>query len=453
MNPATNALLTDLYELTMLQGYFEEGMEQTAVFEFFVRTLPANRNFLLAAGLEQTLAFLERFRFTRQDLQWLEATKRFRRGFISYLEKLRFRCDVDAMPEGTPFFANEPILRVTGPLPQAQFVETRLLNLLNFQTTIASKAVRCVLAAPGKKLADFGLRRAQGAEAGWLAARASYLAGFTGTSNVLAGRLFDIPLFGTMAHSYIQAHDKEEDAFRRFAYANPDNVVFLLDTYDTEAAAEKVVSLARLLARDFIRIQAVRLDSGDLAAHARKVREILDRGGLHEVRIFASGGLDEYKLQELARSGAPIDGFGVGTHINTSSDAPALDCAYKLQEYAGRPRFKLSEGKATWPGIKQVYRAYDSAGKMTCDTLTLKGEAEVRNALIQPFMRAGKRLRSARRLEEARRFVAAEVNSLPAALRRLEPSEPYPVKISPSLKTLARTVAGRQPNNLPGVGG
>ncbi|MDB6111356.1 MAG: putative nicotinate phosphoribosyltransferase [Pedosphaera sp.] len=442
MNAATSALLADLYELTMLQGYFEEGMDQTAVFEFFVRKLPANRNFLLAVGLEQALAFLEHFHFTAQDLQWLEETKRFQRGFLSYLGKLRLHCDVDAMPEGTAFFANEPILRVTGPLPQAQIVETRLMNLLNFQTTIASKAVRCVLAAPGRKLADFGLRRTHGAEAGMLAARASYLAGFTGTSNVLAGRLYDIPLFGTMAHSYIQAHDKEEDAFRRFAYANPDNVVFLLDTYDTETAAEKVVSLARLLARDFIRIQAVRLDSGDLAVHARRVREILDRGGLHEVRIFASGGLDEYKLQELARGGVPIDGFGVGTHMSTSSDAPFLDCAYKLEEYAGRARFKLSEGKVTWPGIKQVYRAYDSNGKMTFDTLTIKGEAEVRNALIQPYMRAGKRLRPARRLEESRQFVATEVNSLPVALRRLEPVEPYPVKVSRSLETLARAVGG-----------
>jgi nicotinate phosphoribosyltransferase len=442
MNLATEALLTDLYELTMLQGYFDEGMDQTAVFEFFVRKLPANRNFLLAGGLEQVLTFLEHFHFTPQDLQWLEETKRFQRGFIRYLGKLRFHCDVDAMPEGTAFFADEPILRVSGPLPQAQLVESRVMNLLNFQTTIASKAVRSVLAAPGKKLAEFGLRRTHGAEAGLLAARASYLAGFTGTSNVLAGRLFGIPLFGTMAHSYIQAHDEEEDAFRRFAYANPDNVVFLLDTYNTEVAAEKVVSLARILARDFIRIQAVRLDSGDLAAHARKVREILDRGGLPEVRIFASGGLDEYQLQELTRAGAPIDGFGVGSHVSTSADAPFLDCAYKLQEYAGRPRFKLSEGKATWPGIKQVYRAYDSNGKMTFDTLTLKGEAEVRNALIQPFMRAGKRLRPARRLEDSRQFAAAEVKSLPATLRRLEPAEPYRVKISRSLETLSRAMDG-----------
>ena len=248
------------------------------------------------------------------------------------------------------FFADEPILRVTAPLPQAQFVETRIVNLLNFQTVIASKAARAVLVAQEKPLVDFGLRRAHGAEAGLMAARASYIAGFSATSNVLAGQRFNIPISGTMAHSFVQAHDDEISAFARFAEANPGNVVLLIDTYETEAAAEKVVRLAPELKKLGIDIQGVRIDSGDLGLHARKVRAILDEAGLREVRIFASGNLDEYLVRDLIESNAPIDAFGIGTRIDTSSDAPYLDCAYKLQEYAGRARRKRSEGKTTWPG-------------------------------------------------------------------------------------------------------
>ena len=334
-NASSSALLTDLYQLTMLQGYFDQGMEETAVFEFFVRKLPGQRNFLIAAGLEQGLEFLENVRFTAQELDWISNHGAFRPGFVNYLEQVRFTGDVHAMPEGTVFFTNEPILRVTAPIAEAQLVESRLINLLHFQTLIASKAARSVLMAPGKLLVDFGLRRAHGAEAGLLAARASYLAGFAGSATVLAAPLYGVPVFGTMAHSFVQAHDDETTAFEHFARSLPENVILLIDTYDTEAAAEKVVALAPKLARDGIKIKGVRLDSGDLADHAFKVRRILDDGGLRDATIFASGSVDEYVLARLVKQNAPIDGYGIGTHMDTSADAPYLDCAYKLVEYAG----------------------------------------------------------------------------------------------------------------------
>ena len=437
MNAPASALLTDLYQLTMLQAYFAQGMEESAVFEFFVRRLPAQRNFLIAAGLEQVLDFLENFHFTPQDLEWLEETGKFGRDFIDHLRHLRFTGNVHAMPEGTIFFADEPILRVTAPLPQAQIVETRIINLLNFQIAIASKAVRSVLVAPDKVLVDFGLRRAHGAEAGLLAARACYLAGFTATSNVLAGQLFGIPLSGTMAHSFVQACESEADAFVRFARANRENVVLLLDTYNTEAAAVKVVQLAPKLRGEGISIQGVRLDSGDLAEHARQVRRILDGGGLQNVRIFASGSIDEFKLQNFVRVGAPIDGFGIGSRLDTSADAPYFDCAYKIQEYAGRPRRKRSEGKATWPGRKQVFRSYGDEDRLAFDTLTLEEEKAHGTPLIVPVMRTGKRLGPPAPLMELRHRVAAELPRLPAELRELEPAKAFAARISPGLQALA----------------
>src|SRR5512143_2281261 len=419
MNPAASALLTDLYQFTMLQGYHDAGMEDTAVFEFFVRRLRPGRGFLMAAGLEQSLEFLEQLRFMPAALEWL-----------------RFSGDVHAMPEGTVFFPNEPILRVTAPIAQAQLVETRLINLLHLQTLIASKAARAVLMAPDKLLVDFGLRRAHGSEAGLLAARASYIAGFSGTSTVLAGQQFGIPLFGTMAHSFIQAHDDEALAFAHFAHAQPDNVVLLIDTWDTEAAAHKVVALAPELTRAGIRIKGVRIDSGDLAEHARRVRIILDAGGLHDVIIFASGDLDEFALRDMLAAGAPVDGFGVGTHLDTSSDLPYLACAYKLQEYAGRARRKRSEGKATWPGRKQVYRQHDADGRLARDVVTLESDAQPGEPLLLPAMRGGRRLAQASSLPDIRRHAAANLSRLPEPSRRLEAFD-YPVEISSALHELA----------------
>ncbi|QOJ24156.1 MAG: nicotinate phosphoribosyltransferase [Gammaproteobacteria bacterium] len=439
MNPLSSPLLADLYQFTMLQSYLEQGMEETAVFELFVRKLPPGRNFLVAAGLEQVIEFLENLRFSPEELDWLAT--RFPPQVIRYLTHFRFDGDVHAMPEGTIFFPNEPIVRITAPMPQAQLVESRIINLLHFETLIASKAARSVLAAPDKLLVDFGMRRAHGAEAGLLAARASYLAGFSGTATVLAGTMYDIPLFGTMAHSYIQAHQDESAAFEHFSRCHPDNTVLLIDTYDTEAAARKVVNLAPKLAADNITIKGVRLDSGDLAAHAHNVRRILDVGGLRDTTIFASSNLDEYKLHALLAAQAPIDGFGIGTALDISIDAPALDCAYKLQEYAGRPRRKHSEGKATWPGRKQVYRSYDRDGCIAADVIALQGnDPQPGEALIQPMMRSSKRLHPKIPLAMLRDQTLKNYRRLPTAMTALEPAPAYPVTISNALQALTDQV-------------
>ncbi len=436
-------LLTDLYQLTMLQAYLEQGMEETAVFEFFVRRLPPTRGFLMAAGLEQLLDYLEHLHVSAKELEWLTESGRFSRAFVEYLERLRFTGDVHAMPEGTVFFPEEPIVRVTAPLPQAQLIETRLINLLHFQTLIASKAARAVLVAAGKPLVDFGLRRAHGAEAGLLAARASYLAGFSGTATVQAGMLFSIPLYGTMAHSFVLAHEDEVAAFEHFASAQPGNVVLLLDTYDTEAAARKVVTLAPRLKKKGITIKGVRLDSGDLADHARKVRRILDDGGAPDVQIVASSNLDESALQALAAAHAPIDSFAVGASLTTSADASCLDCVYKLQEYAGRPRRKRSEGKATWPGRKQVYRHYDAGGRLASDVVTLADDPQDGTALVQPVMRAGRRLAPPAPISALRERAAAELARLPEPLRQLREGPAVPVRVSSALRDLAKSLDER----------
>jgi nicotinate phosphoribosyltransferase len=442
-------LLTDLYELSMLEAYAAHGMAETAVFELFVRKLPPQRGFLMAAGLEQVVEFLETMRFTADELTWLRALGLFSSGFADSLEELRFTGDVDAMPEGTIFFPDEPVLRVTAPLPEAQLVETRLINLVHFQTVIASKAARMVLAAPGKQLVDFGLRRAHGAEAGLLAARASYLAGFAGTATVLAGRDFGIPIVGTMAHSFVQAHDDEATAFERFARVRPKALTLLIDTYDTERGAAIVAGIAPRLAAEGITISAVRLDSGDLAMHARAVRAILDAAGLQSIHIFASGGLDEHSLLALCRGGAPIDGFGVGTSLTTSSDAPALDCAYKLQEYAGHPRRKRSEGKATWPGRKQVYRTYHADGTVAGDVVALTSEAANGEPLLRAAMRDGKRVTDLPSLAEARLHAAASLARLPDPLRSLEACR-VPVEISLGIRELvAEMDRSASPGHLP----
>lgn len=434
-----SALLTDLYQLTMLQGYFAQGMVETAVFEFFVRKLPKDRTFLMAAGLDQALEYLEELSFTPEELDWLAASGRFHRSFLDQLAELRFTGDVHAMAEGTVFFPQEPIVRITAPMPQAQFVESRLINIFQFQTLIASKAARSVLVAPGKTLIDFGMRRAHGAEAGLLAARAAYVAGFAGTATVQAGQRFGIPVAGTMAHSFVQAHDDEEQAFENFALANPGNVVLLIDTYDTEAGAEKTVHLATRLRERGIKVHGVRLDSGDLGEHARRVRAILDAGGLTDTEIFASGNLDEIKLRDLIQSQAPIDGFGIGSRLDVSADAPYLDCAYKLEEYAGRARRKRSEGKATWPGRKQVYRTFRD-GRMVGDLVTVENDSQAGQPLLQQVMAGGKRLHSALTLAEIREHAALNLSQLPIELQQLEPGSIYPVGISEALRALAEEV-------------
>jgi len=428
----TPALLTDLYQLTMIVAYFELRMERVAVFEFFVRRMPQDRGFLLTAGLEQAIAYLEGLRFEPHEIDWLAATGRFKPSALERIANLRFTGDVDAMPEGTVCFAQEPVLRVTAPLPEAQLVESRLINLLNFQTMIASKAMRCRFAAQSRRLADFGMRRAHGAEAAVVAARACYVAGFDATATVEAGRLFGIPLTGTMAHSFILASSSEAAAFRNFAGCHPQAVTLLIDTYDTLAAAHEVVELYR----SGISIDAVRLDSGDLDALSHDVRSILDRGGCGAVQIIASGDVDEFRIDELARAGAPIDGYGVGTQLAVSADAPYLDCVYKLQQYDGVPRRKRSTAKATWPGRKQVFRKYDDQGRIAGDVLGLHDESIAGRPLLEPVMRRGVRVAAAPTLEAIRARAVREAATLPDHCRSIRDPSPLEVEISAGVQRL-----------------
>ena len=438
MAPLTSPLTTDLYELNMIQAYLDRGEDAEAVFEFFVRRLPARRGFLLAAGLADALDYLETLRFSSQEIAWLQSTGRFRSNLLDYLAGFRFTGDVHAIPEGSVCFANEPLLRITATLPQAQLVESRLINILHYQTLIASKAARMVLAAPGKALADFGLRTAHGAEAGLFSARASYIAGFAGAANVLAGDRYGIPIVGTMAHSFVQVHDDEMQAFENFARARPDGVILLIDTYDTEAGARKVVELAPKLKADGIAIRGVRIDSGDLTEMARKVRRILDDGGLKDVIILVSGGINEDVLAGMMKAGAPIDGFGIGVNLAASVDVPALDCAYKLQEYAGKAKRKLSEGKQTWPGRKQVWRSYDAQGRMSGDILSVETDKQPGEPLIVQVIRAGKTVAPSPTLGQIRERAARDLARLPEPLRQLQPGANYSVKVADALATLTK---------------
>jgi len=445
MNPLTSPLLTDLYQLTMLQGYIDHDMHGEAVFEFFIRNMPESRNFFVSAGLETVLDFLEECRFSDEELVYLEGTGRFTEGLLQYLREFRFEGDVHALPEGTVFFPNEPVIRITAPLPEAQLIESRIINIIHFQSLIATKAARCYLAAEGKaSLIDFGLRRTHGAEAGLFAARASYIAGFTGTATVIAEPLYGIPIFGTMAHSFIEAQKNEKEAFINFALSNPGNVTLLIDTYDTLKGAEKVVETAAFLKKSGVKINAVRLDSGDLAELSRKVRTILDDGGLRDVHIFVSGNLDEFMIRDLFEKGAPIDGFGVGTRLDTSADIPYFDCAYKLTEYGGEPKLKKSEGKATLPGPKRVFRTYEGS-VMSKDIITIDKDKKKGTPLLRQFMKKGKRLEAPRPLEEIKHYTLHEYETLSPELKSLEKSAPYPVEISDELARLKQDVEEKLP--------
>ncbi|CCQ90560.1 Nicotinate phosphoribosyltransferase (modular protein) [Nitrospina gracilis 3/211] len=443
LDPAqASALLTDLYQLTMLKSYNDQGMTRQAVFEFFVRDLPPHRNFLMCAGVEPVLRYLEALHFSPQELDALKRSGRFPQELLDSLRTFRFTGDVDAMPEGTVFFANEPVLRITAPLPEAQFVETRIINLLHYSILVASKAARCVLAAQGRgRLVDFGLRRAHGAEAGWLAARSSFLAGFDGTATVLAEATDNIPVYGTMAHSYIQAHDSEEAAFYEFCRSWPQNTTLLLDTYDVFEATESVIRLSRKLEKNGIRIQGVRLDSGDMQEQAREVRRRLDEAGLEHIKIFVSGNLDEHAIAEYMANDIPVEGFGIGTRLVVSDDAPFLECAYKLQEYDGKPRRKRSKGKATLPGAKQVFRLRDAGGRFANDQLGLAAEELEGETLIAPMMRGGRRLHPSVSLQTLRAHAQLQLMALPEPLRSLGTAAPsYPVTVSENLKELTQKV-------------
>jgi nicotinate phosphoribosyltransferase len=434
------ALFTDLYELKMLQAYLEEGMEQEAVFSLFVRRLPEARNYLLACGLDTVLDFLERLRFTDDDIRYIASLEGFSARFLEQLKDFRFTGEVHAVPEGTPVFANEPLLEVIAPIAQGQLIETLVMNQVHLQTVLASKAARVVAAAQGRAVVDFGARRMHGIDAALKAARAFYIAGVASTSNVVAGRAWGIPVAGTMAHSYIQAHDSEEDAFAKFAALYPDTIL-LVDTYDTLAGVRRVIDLARRLG-DAFKVSAVRLDSGDLGALAKQSRALLDAAGLQRVKIFASGGLDEFEVGKLVEGGAPIDGFGVGTAMGVSDDVPALDIAYKLSEYAGKGRLKLSTGKPVLPGRKQIFRREES-GRATGDVIGCDDEKLPGRPLMRTVMQNGRRLaEAALSLSEIRAHAEQEMALLPEQVRRIALAHPpYPVEISARLQAKHARIA------------
>ncbi len=385
------ALLTDLYQLTMAACYFEQGMADEATFSLFIRKYPTDRGYFVAAGLAEALEYLETLRFSEDDLAYLEATGLFQAKFLDYLKGVRFTGEVHALPEGSIFFKDEPVLEVSGPIIEAQLAETFIINAVSLQTLIATKASRSTHTARGRPLIDFSLRRTQGADAGLKVARASYLAGFMGTSNVLAGKLYGIPTFGTMAHSYITSFEHEIEAFRAFSQVFPDTATLLIDTYDNIHGLKNAVQVAKEMEARGKRLQFVRLDSGDIAAISRQVRQILRENGLDYVLILASGGFDEFKMAQVLAAGGEVDSFAVGTKMGVSADAPYFDCAYKLVKYGGRPVMKLSTGKVTLVDKKQVFRFYDEKGKMLRDTIALRDEALPRGApLLEKVMAAGR---------------------------------------------------------------
>jgi len=431
--PEEAPLLTDLYELTMLQAYWSEGMEETAVFDLFVRDLPDTRNYLIAAGLESALDFLENFNFGEQAVEALSRMEIFQPDFLEWLRTMPFTGDVWAVPEGTPVFPNEPILEVVAPLPQAQVMETFLMNQIHHQTVMASKASRLVTAAQGRDVVDFGLRRMHGTDAGLKAARAFHIAGLAATSNVLAHLKYDIPASGTMAHSYIQAHYKECDAMEGFAKLYP-GTILLVDTYETLNGVRKAIELVEQ-GKDPVELSGIRLDSGDLGQLAKQCRERLDQAGHNDINIIASGSLDENKIAQLIANGALIDGFGVGTGLGVSSDAPALDIAYKLVEYAGCGRTKTSPGKPILPGRKQIFRQEEN-GTAQRDLLAGVDEQHEGRPLLRQVMRGGRRDGLPRpSLEESRETCARERDHLPEHLIQLAPTNPaYEVLISDALE-------------------
>ena len=419
LRPDTSALYTDLYQLTMLQAYWREDMDEPAVFDLFVRRLK-DRHYLVACGLEQALEFLETLSFSEEALDYLATQDPFEPAFLSWLADFEFTGDVYAVPEGTPVFPDEPLVEVVAPIGEAQLVETLLLNQLTFQTTIASKASRIVEAARAggedRLVADFGMRRTHGTDAAMKGARAAYIAGVDATSNVAAGQAYDLPITGTMAHSYVEAHDSEVEAFRAFSALYPETIL-LVDTYDTLDGVRKVIDLMDETDED-VQVRGIRLDSGDLAELAHAARRLLDEAGLTDVMIFASGGLDEHTIADLLDREAPIDGFGVGTRMGTSADQPALDSAYKLSGYAGTPRMKLATDKSNLPGRKQVVRQYED-GTAVRDVIATEDEQTHGAPLLERVMADGERTEAgaARPLTAVREHAAARLDELPARLR------------------------------------
>jgi nicotinate phosphoribosyltransferase len=440
------ALLVDLYELTMAHVYFRHKRTTRATFDLFARQLPVNRSFLIAAGLDDILAYIRALRFTPDAIKYLRSLGLFSRDFLRYLARFRFTGDIWAMPEGTVFFPNEPVLRVTAPIMEAQMVEGFLLNTINLQSMIASKAARVVLAARGRAVYDFSLRRTHGADASIKVARSSYLAGFQGTSNVLAGKLYGIGLSGTMAHSFVMAFDSESESFRAYAGVFGSRTILLVDTYDVPEGIRNAIRTAQDLEAKGERLFGIRLDSGPLVTIARRARRMLDAAGLRYVKIIASGNLDERAIGRMIAAGAPVDSFGVGTHMGTSSDAPVLDVIYKMSEVTDMhdrfvPVMKFSTGKVTLPGRKQVYRRVSTSGMFVKDIVALAQEKTAGIPLLIPVVRNGAVVYNIPGLGHSRRYASESVARLPALLKRIDRVHPYPVTLSGGLKALAAHLA------------
>jgi nicotinate phosphoribosyltransferase len=430
------SLLTDLYQLTMAQSYFAEKRFAEATFSIFVRSYPPDRGYFVCAGLDDVLDFLENFAFDASAIDYLAAQKLFSEGFLRYLSELRFTGDVWAIPEGKIVFKEEPLLELSAPIIQAQIAETLIINQLHLQTMIATKAARCVHASGGRPLVDFALRRTHGTDAGMKVARASYLAGFVGTSNVMAGETYGIPIVGTMAHSFVSSFEHEIDAFRAYVRSFPQNAILLIDTYDTVQGARNAVQIAKEMSARGETLIGVRLDSGDLAGLARQVRKIFDDANLTGVKIIGSGGLDEYDLAELAAADAPFDSYGVGTRMGTSADAPWMDMAYKLVEYDCAPVLKLSTGKASCPGRKQIFRTRDGRGNLARDTIGLRDEQIDGETLLQPAMDNGRRTTPIPTLSESRKLFIADFAALPEKFKSLRNPPHYQVDSSEKLSEL-----------------
>ena len=425
------SLFVDLYELTMAAAYHASGHTGPATFEVVVRSLPEERNFLVACGLEHLLDAIRDWRFDTDDIEYLRSVGHFSDDFLGHLSDIAFTGDIRAVPEGEVVFAGEPIVEITAPVIEAQLLETLALNVIGTGTMQASKAARVAIACQDRSFVDFSARRDHGVDAAVGAARAALLAGASATSLVEAGRRFGAALSGTMAHAFVMSFEDECDAFRTFARAFPGSSVLLLDTWDTVQGAHRAVDVARELRREGISVDGVRLDSGDLGALARKVRSILDEGGLPDVRVLASGDLDEYVISALVADGTPIDGFGVGTRMGTSADAPSLGVVYKLVADDHGPKLKLSEGKMTLPGRKQIHRTADH------DVLCLDGESFEGRMLLTPVVASGARLATAPALAELQERCAAAIGALPSRLRSLEPAAPqYEVRVSARLQDL-----------------
>jgi nicotinate phosphoribosyltransferase len=433
-------LLTDLYQLTMAQAYFREQRMGVATFSLFVRSYPPNRGYFVSAGLEDVLDFLEAFSFESIALDYLAEQKLFSDDFLHYLGDLKFTGAIWAIPEGRIFFTDEPVLEITAPIIEAQILETFVINQIHLQSLIATKAARCIHAGGGRPLVDFALRRTHGTDAGMKVARTSYLAGFAGTSNLLAGCRYQIPVFGTMAHSFVSCFEREIDAFRAYVASFPNHATLLIDTYDTIEGARNAVEVAREMASRGQKLLGVRIDSGDLAAQARAVRKVFDDANLPELKIVGSSGLDEFELAELTRSNTPFDSYGIGTKMGMSADAPWADMSYKLVEYERRPLLKLSPGKTSWPGKKQVFRLRDSEGKLVRDVIGLREENLAGEKLLKEVFREGKMLYRYPSLMESRNLFAEEFAALPEGFKRIRDPSPYPVAFSAGLEKLRQQV-------------